>query len=46
MFLTTAALAAEISAPESGKTVTDVEPLSDVIISVILGAGLVVAPLM
>jgi len=37
--LKTAALAAEISAPKSGKTITDVEPLSDVIITVILGVA-------
>ena len=34
-----AVLAAEMSAHESGKTVADVAPLSDVIVKVILGAG-------
>jgi len=32
-------LAAEMLAPESGKTVADVVPLSDFIVKVILGAG-------
>jgi len=37
-----AVLAAEISAPESGKALADVVPFSDAIVKVILGAGSVV----